>query len=421
METKHYAVAIHLDRYKNGKFYLARDITSDVTTTKDKQSADSGEFVPNVYQVNPYLIFDATVDIPRLTWIREYRICAPYVGCNDWKSVYSGHLGYGLLTPQKLAAKPQTVPFFSNIDSRALLKAQAKIEKAVIDAGVELGEVAETIRMLRRPFSSVRDFLFQNDHKRMGLLNKLIRYSKTGKWSGQSGVSAADTAASTWLEIRYGLLPLFKTIQQIIELAHTGMKPFVMGQIRSTRARLKDEYHTSYMDNYAFLYANLTALMEVYHETSCNASVQYKVVGVPATKEQLGLAPQFVPEIAWELTKLSFVMDWWFDVGTWLQAMRIKPHVKILGNTVGYRADTLVSAYGVGFSEPGISGAPSGTMPNTPLGTYKKKYYKRDVNVEWPSLPQFTEVNPLDLFRALDSVSLIWQSITSEIRLGSRR
>jgi hypothetical protein len=55
------------------------------------------------------------------------------------------------------------------------------------------------------------------------------------------------------------------------------------------------------------------------------------------------------------------------------------------------------------------------------LGSVTSISYERVVNYPSPSLPQFTEINPLDLFRAIDSVSIIYQRISSAMFRGKKK
>jgi hypothetical protein len=53
-----------------------------------------------------------------------------------------------------------------------------------------------------------------------------------------------------------------------------------------------------------------------------------------ALMKALGLRGRDIPSLLWELTPWSFVVDWFANVGTWLQAVVPDPSISIRGNWV---------------------------------------------------------------------------------------
>lgn len=133
--------------------------------------------------------------------------------------------------------------------------------------------------------------------------------------------------------------------------------------------------------------------------------MQYRSNSIPSMMDLLGLTPRFLPETAWELTRLSFVVDWWYDVGSWLEAYRFKPGVTILGNTVGMKVERTVSAKTTTYFT-GIPGAVKSQRGTT--ATFKAKYYERRCNLHLPLTPQFTPEYK-SLHHVVDALALTLQ------------
>jgi hypothetical protein len=146
-------------------------------------------------------------------------------------------------------------------------------------------------------------------------------------------------------------------------------------------------------------------------KVACNASVQYRQVADRPVSEVLGLAPQYLPELAWELTHLSFVVDWWFDVGTWLKTLRLNPSFEVLGNTVGTKIERNVTLHAK-YRYPN-SGEP--LEPFGYFGAWGQEKYTRVVNQHLPNFPLLTLHFP-GLAESADYVALILQPVLNNIK-----
>ena len=75
-------------------------------------------------------------------------------------------------------------------------------------------------------------------------MNTLSHYAKTGTWTERGGRAltgkhAAKVAANSWLEFRYGLMPLIYTAQDVIKLVNSAYERSDATRIRSARASIK--------------------------------------------------------------------------------------------------------------------------------------------------------------------------------------
>jgi hypothetical protein len=141
-----------------------------------------------------------------------------------------------------------------------------------------------------------------------------------------------------------------------------------------------------------------------------NASIQYRQGAEQSSLDQLGLTPRFLPETAWQLTRCSFVVDWLLSIGPWLASLRVAPSITILGNTVGTK---LVENFSIDNLEGRVNfGSVYTNWSDAELpidDTYTRSSYDREINVDISYLPHFTWGRTLDLFKAIDAASLIWQ------------
>lgn len=392
-------------------------VNTSVSLTDDKVSVTSGGFTPGVYRVTPYTVYREDIGVNHVAWSDQ----SPdggglYTATSRLTGNIGPYLGY-----RSVNILPSISSNFSNYPDRVIQKAYGKLGKSEAGLGETLGEIRETLNLLRHPFKGLRDFLYDANYRRLGLWNTLSHYAKTGLWKergGRSlrGVDAAKIAADTWLEFRYGLMPLVYTVQDLVDLVNKKMQTLDPNRILTKRASIKVETPISFSLAPTFIAqlgdTELSCSVFGTDQMRFNASVQYRLSGLPSMFDLLGLSPKYLPETAWELTKLSFVVDWWFDVGAWLGALRFDPVYTVLGNTVGKRVSRRVST-NVFTSCAGISFA-----PKTNRGTvfsYQQEYYSREINRSLPSLPLFKpEFNSTK--HAVDALALILQPILGKLR-----
>lgn len=408
---------------KLGYYLVAEgDTLTNVKSMQEKESVDTGRFIPGEYRVNPYL--------HRSGSYRRDGTERPYLGMKQsvprWK--YDYHLEIsGDVFAEPLEATRQKLLVddfaFGNEPRIALQKAYAKIGQPDVGVGENLGELRETLTTLRHPFKNLRDFLYSHDHYNLGLLNKLLHYLKTGKWSDHGGrlMDAKDailTASGAWMELRYGIRPIMYTVQDIIKMVNEKSAVFDPGIIHTSRSTyLSESYGSQFKTQTTY---NSFGSCEV--EVACklsrrsSAAVQYTQELEYTLAERLGLTPAHLTELVWELTRASFVVDWWFSVGDWLGSYRVRPKVKILGNTVGKKVTAECFGRGriwiANIPLPEKRDIPATSMKN-PL--YTVKSYQRLVNQDLPLFPLVTLHLP-DLFETVDSVALILQGILGKIK-----
>jgi hypothetical protein len=245
----------------------------------------------------------------------------------------------------------------------------------------------------------------------------LLGFLKSGVYKGSSGKTALKTAADTWLEYRYGLMPLIYLIGDVVELVRKSERNgFNPDTIRSVRASVSDEYieeNSAQSITVPAAYTKFHGTKEKKVSVNAYASVQYRQSKPKSTADKLGLSPRMWPETAWELTRLSFVVDWLFTIGPWIQSHRSKPEIEVLGNTVGVKFERNVAFKVHGYTSTYASW-PMRSYSTTP--TWKYEEYYRTVNQSLPMYPLFTAGNTINLLRKIDSAALIVQYVLGAIK-----
>jgi len=386
---------------------------SIVSIFKEKDSVDTGTFIPGTYRVNPYLVQERVRSASATSASLEVRI-----GGREYKFDHVGNFGAIYLST---LAPPDLLRHSDSVQDDALQKAYSKLGKNEVGVGEALGELRETLQMLKSPLKSIRDFLTGNDYRRLSILNRIMRYLKTGRFPSRrsflTGAEAAKAAADAWLEIRYGLMPLIYLGQDLIDLANKqALRADFLKGIHSVTANStrEDIYSLPKVVAGASDWTRMEVNPKVVDNCKGHASVQYKLTGLPSKADLLGLSPKFLPELIWELTRCSFVVDWWFDVGQWLGAMRFEPRLTVLGNTSSIKVDrTITSEYALS-----ISIFPGGTSRFIKDATYERhEYFHRSVNRDLPMLPSL-DLKFRSLMHTVDALALIAQPLAKKMFRG---
>lgn len=238
---------------------------------------------------------------------------AAYKGKRKWRKLEGTYVNHVTLL--------NTTPIVGDADNAALTEVLGKINEATRDLQgfVFLGELAETLRMIKRPASGLRDGLnrYLDDAKRR--VKRLNRRNGRRVPPSQAGVTRASRVlADSWLEHVFGWSPLisdieagFGSLNLIVERNLFPMK-VVTGQ--SDKGSAPQQLTQG-------LFGDTSPVYGVWERTKVQ-SVRYRV-GVAmeprtlraATLDSFGLrAREFVPAL-WELIPYSFLIDYFTNIG----------------------------------------------------------------------------------------------------------
>lgn len=197
-------------------------------------------------------------------------------------------------------------------------KVQEKVYEQLRSANavvVDFAERSSTIKMVKDALN----------------IKKFVREFMSDVVRGRPG-KKLDYIAGKWLEYRYGWTPLAHSLYDAAEnLRKEALtKPFLV-QARAGRRREVHETHNKRSTGYDHISVWLSERLEVGYMFNLNPYGR----GHPATWTSLN--PLL---IAWELVPLSFVADWFVNVGDQLAAW--ENHVLFSSNFLsGYRTYTL--------------------------------------------------------------------------------
>lgn len=169
------------------------------------------------------------------------------------------------------------------------------------DALTELAELPETLGMLLSLFKAALRPL-------QGIKALREKYERA-KRRGKTHSEAHAEIASQWMQYRYGIMPLVYSIQDAIELLDEAFAEFKTDKtfvVLSSKPRLKAPSDKTHVAVYRA------------HEIKVSAVAKAKFATHTSRLTDLITTNLFVT--AWELIPMSFVIDWFINVGDVIQS-----------------------------------------------------------------------------------------------------
>lgn len=418
MPSYYYRVDATYTYYQNGRVFYDGSTYRDykVVLPYTRSSVNSGYFVPGEYRVNPYSASRGTVKMEE----NEDLLCfySTTSGGKLYEYVFTA-TGAVLSNALDLARINVPMPSTAVYQQLALQKAKGKLLSADLGLGETVGEYRETIKMLKKPLGDLFTFLWSDRARNWRLLLALLRKDRrdVSRLTGRTALASADTMASTWLELRYGLRPLVLLVQDVVDKVNEKREAvWDPDKIRSSRSTLIFNENHGYDASYSLGSMYVKAHVEVKDVIKVSSSWQFRQERDQSLVDQLGLTPRFLPETLWELTRLSFVVDWIFSIGDWLATLRWNPSVNILGNTVSVKVVRTYTIHGFDYGRNETGYAHRGSE-----AVVKEEHIDRFVDVDLSYKPHFTWLRVMDLFKIVDSLSLFWQLCMSKLLKKRRR
>lgn len=290
----------------------------------------------------------------------------------------------------------------------SLVRAYSKMNRTDIMGGELLKDLGSTLGMLRKPFSTAQD-----------LLGRMVK--NRSRHAGKTAQSFAKATANTWLEYRYGWRPLIGDARTVIKLANRNRtEAFVKGRRvvhgtdevvttnspRTCQSWLYDGWLTVNLNGFA------------YDTHTCRASSGiYFVLSEPSSEAErwsrsLGMTSKDIVPTIWECIPYSFVVDWFVDVGGWLQAVVPNPFVQILGSYTTYEIQSSRKVTGTWSYRTKAGVLKSGTIsPETAILVTRT----RSVN---PSVAKFPAQKGklLSALQTADGLGLLCQKVLNGLK-----
>jgi len=198
-----------------------------------------------------------------------------------------------------------------------------------------------------------------------------------------------------YMEARYALRPLYMDVRNAVK-ATQASRPKRSRQ--TFRGRASDQWSET-SETMNPIYPQVWATIKV--RSLLSTSVSYEVsAGVLTDIEYMGLSHNFglaeVPASIWELVPFSFIIDWFFNVGTLISAWQPKPGFTVLGSWVTTKVTTtrtaIVTSTDSYTDQTYIGATTSGNYTSTSVSISREPNPSRpvlpsyDVNLDWAKL-----------------------------------
>lgn len=212
--------------------------------------------------------------------------------------------------------------------AHTLVRAFEKVNTFDFAGLVTLAEAKKTASMLTSPFSAARDLV--------GKMERRFRYLKGLKDGVKFLYSEAQVASRVWLEYRYGWKPIMYDIANICKSYEESRRQFGTKPERVVE-RAGWEGYMKRTSTSSGPVSGLTSLSmdHIYlHEAHVNSGVIFDITDASlafSTEETFGLSLRNAVSAGWELVPYSFVVDWFYDVGSWLNAVNPRPGIEVRG------------------------------------------------------------------------------------------
>lgn len=301
-------------------YMISGSTSTPSTTTTLRQTSGLGgitvagfnrtrNFKKGVFSINPFSIVRRG---RKCTGVTKLKLFIPWYGSLICVRELSGDLPM-FCSPPFQAFYPVPLPNIPLPDADLIISASAKSKAADILLGVTAKELPETLGLLVSPFSRLPKAL-----------------AKLAPKKARKGRKALDYAANAWLSYQFGILPLMSEIDAARSLVNSKLE--VSTDILKSRAKRVEPSivsETSFTRNLGF--CKVRGSQYVRRSTVMRASA-YTAAALTGA-QRLGLDVSNIPATLWEMIPYSFVVDWFFDVGSWLSYITPRGGVIDLGVT----------------------------------------------------------------------------------------
>lgn len=288
------------------------------------------------------------------------------------------------------------------MDSNALLiKAYAEMKRGAVMTGELLYELGETVAMLKHPFAGATKLLGQMAKMRSHLAS--------------SAKTAAKAASNAWLEYRYGWKPLILDGCEIIKECHKKRdkceRRRLIARAGSKGSKTKDLFKPADSGSARVFY--FTGENTVKRDVG----VIYDVVNTTTSDDlarSFSVRASDIPATIWELVPYSFVVDWFMNVGDWIQAVTPVPGLNVQGHWCSTSSNLKYTISG--NIERRVNGPVTEMNGSLGSSTSTVGTFTRACNEPINFVPELT-LKPLSILHQADAAGLLCQRLISDIRI----
>lgn len=386
-------------------------------------SVYSGIFTPgkNTFRVNPVTILKAYGKSTN-------GLTIPVQTTGPTRRWLTGHI----MCHERIQQRARSLLVWdTNLARLSLNKCYAKLNAPDADFAVMLGELRETLELLLHPFKSLDYFLHHFYSRRLVEYTKINRnvpiwdmrrtsdlshYNLSfAEFFAKNAKNHAKMAADSWLMFRYGIMPLINDINSIIKLFADKVKK-MLGMMYRQKASVAVDASGTYDFGTDYWNFGITT-RETKRSRIVSTSILYYERVLTSTMDlfnrSIGFDLSQVPAASWELIKFSFVVDWIFRVGDWLQAIMPNSSLRIVGGCTSQVIETTLTYDPIRTIDNNLVV----TWSKTPQLVWTIRQLIRNVDSSKPALPAFNP-NFLNIKRTLDTLALLWRPINKRFIRG---
>lgn len=285
------------------------------------------------------------------------------------------------------------------------LKSAIADAKSGMDLGTLFGEKRETANYIGGRFRDIALTTKRHQRALANIAKTAAGYAGTKK----QRIRSQKDVSSAWLEYRYAIMPIVYSIKDALKVLSEGRIIRSYGHFRRTnQARSREVVATAWWPDNTIRYQlsrETTVRIQIHSAALAQAEVY-------ALSTNITINPLLT---AWELLRLSFVVDWFIDIGDTLASfdMPWDANIRDLSETITttttteYKLDVAASGYFTVYTGCGDTQSLTEefTLLGETLGTQKEKVRTRRSVSEASIVPRI-DVN-LSWKRLLDSLALI--------------
>ena len=357
---------------------------------KYRSPEPSGSFRPGTFRVNPVVMYRDQGSF------EPGALRARVIGRGSQSNPQYLWIDEG---PIMVENRPWSLVSDASAQKWAVAEAYAESNKPALDIAMMLVELDETIALLANPLKALTD-LTRKTRLRVGK-----RVWET-RWGLNPNYTISDALAGSWLTYQYGIYPLMCDVQAIIEKICNGFGGDEI-TLKTFRGGTSSRSSTFYTGSKTVDLFRIRWMTTCITETKYTAQVYARRIyrgGLRA--KDFGFSAERIASLAWERIPLSFVIDWFVNVGSFLASVYPNADYTYLGNSVSTKSVYTASTEALGVT---VSGA---ELLSDQAGKYTRTVSRlqRNTNLPVPALP-ILKLDVLNVRKTASAVALIWQRI----------
>jgi hypothetical protein len=243
--------------------------------------------------------------------------------------------------------------FDETIISSVVNDAIVKVKEAIWDVGTDVAQLQQLARFAGQQWNRVNYYA--------------IKAALRAKKKYKSWKEVVPAFASYWLEYRYGWRPILFSVEDAMEAYNSELEK---GSYRRGYTKLLTELDDSATDNWTFDGAYLGVGVGTQTLSGERTYRGMAIGSVDSNSIRWGADPLLT---TWELIPYSFVVDWFLNVGNWLNAVSPFSGAHIEGSQCSVKDDyVLRQENNRSWSGTSATGAHNGVVTELRVQRYER-------------------------------------------------